>query len=104
MVGVPQPSGQPKAEEKVRVSVVYDGRVQGIGFRATVCSVASRLLVTGYVRNCWNGTVEMVAEGTRSEAERLLEGVARHMGRYIRDAKVTWGSARDEFPDFDVRY
>ena len=93
-----------RRQEKHRVEVVYEGHVQGVGFRATVCSVAAGLDVTGYVRNRWDGTVEMVAEGEREEIEKLMAGVRLRMAGYIRDEKVSWSVARGEFSDFDVRY
>ena len=41
----------------------FSGHVQGVGFRYTTRSVASRFAVTGYVRNLPDGRVELVAEG-----------------------------------------
>ncbi|MCX7806212.1 MAG: acylphosphatase [Planctomycetota bacterium] len=89
---------------KCRVEVIYDGYVQGVGFRATACSVAAGLAVLGYVKNRWDGTVELVAEGEREEVEKLLSGIRARMRRHIRDEKFSWGLARGEFSDFEVRY
>ncbi len=46
--------------------------VQGIGFRYSTVHQARRLGLAGYVRNLWDGTVEVVAEG-REEQLQLLE-------------------------------
>lgn len=48
------------------------GRVQGVGFRWFVMAVAGRLGLEGYVRNQPDGSVEVVARGTR-EAMREVE-------------------------------
>ena len=55
-----------------RLSVIFSGRVQGVGFRYEVCHVAAPLEVTGFVRNLWDGTVELVAEGNEGELVDLL--------------------------------
>src|SRR3989337_1716794 len=49
------------------------GRVQGVGFREYVLNRARFLAVSGYVRNLPDGrSLEVVAEGSRSELEQLL--------------------------------
>ncbi len=43
---------------------VVSGRVQGVGFRWFVEREAAQLGITGWVRNCENGDVEVLATGT----------------------------------------
>ncbi len=93
-----------RPKEICRAEVIYEGYVQGVGFRATACSVAAGLAVSGYVRNRRDGTVELAAEGEREEIGKLLAGIRARMGRHIRDERVTWGPARGEFSDFNVQY
>ncbi len=50
--------------------IVVHGRVQGVGFRYYVQHIGSRLGLTGNVRNCDDGTVEIIAEGN---PKRLLD-------------------------------
>lgn len=47
----------------VRVHIVVDGRVQGVCFRHYCREQAERLGVKGFVRNKYDGKVEIVAEG-----------------------------------------
>lgn len=45
----------------VAKQVFYDGRVQGVGFRYTVKSLATEFDVSGWVRNLSDGRVELLA-------------------------------------------
>lgn len=56
----------------VRCRVIVSGRVHGVFFRATCERVAVGLGVRGWVRNRSDGTVEVVAEGSRAAVDRLL--------------------------------
>ena len=57
---------------------VVRGRVQGVGFRWFVEREAHILQVAGWVRNNADGTVEVLAQGTRDQLaglrSRLQEG------------------------------
>ena len=48
------------------------GRVQGVGFRAFVWRQVQRLELEGWVRNRFDGTVEVLADGEPEEHEKLL--------------------------------
>lgn len=56
-----------------RVLAVVKGRVQGVGYRASVHRRISRLNVTGYVRNMQDGTVELDIQGSEHDVEAALE-------------------------------
>jgi acylphosphatase len=54
--------------------IIVHGRVQGVGFRYFVQNIGSRLGLEGNVRNCEDGSVEIVAEGdSRSLAVFIRE-------------------------------
>ena len=100
-------SEQPKAKrstKSLRVSVYYYGRVQGVGFRYTTVSVAEKFPVTGFVRNEWDGSVCLVAEGPETALRGLLDGIqASSVGRHIRDVRARWEEATGTFGSFQVR-
>lgn len=56
----------------IRVHVFVDGRVQGVWFRDSTWRQATRLGVSGWVRNLPDGRVEAVYEGSRDAVEALL--------------------------------
>lgn len=55
-----------------RVEARVTGRVQGVGFRYFIQEIANRLHLAGWVRNAPDGSVELVAEGTRPYLDELL--------------------------------
>jgi acylphosphatase len=68
----------------IRQRVIYSGRVQGVGFRATTCDVAEGFEVTGFVRNEHDGTVLLEVQGHPDTAVRpFLEALRLRMGRHI---------------------
>ncbi|MGD9897337.1 MAG: acylphosphatase [Candidatus Methylacidiphilaceae bacterium] len=76
---------------KKRLRVLYSGRVQGVGFRATVARIARRLPVEGAVRNRRDGRVELLVEGEQSAITQLLDGVrATHVAAWIETVDAAW--------------
>ena len=55
-----------------RVTVLVDGRVQGVGFRQHAAREATRLGLQGWIRNLPDGRVEAVYEGTRDAVEEMV--------------------------------
>lgn len=83
---------------------LYAGNVQGVGFRYTVRSLASRLAVVGYVRNLPDGRVELLAEGDAAEVAMLLADIRTEMGRYIDRVDESEVPASGLFADFRIRF
>ena len=59
-------------EEKARLHAMVEGSVQGVGFRQFVLMTAINLDLTGWVRNTFEGSVEVVAEGRQDILDTLL--------------------------------
>ena len=87
-----------------RWTVHFSGRVQGVGFRASTEHLAAGFAVTGYVRNLFDGRVELVAEGTEQELRQFLDEIRARLGQYIRQQTQTSDPASGEWDDFAVRY
>ena len=74
-----------------QVRVLYEGDVQGVGFRYTVQGLANRLGVTGGVENLNDGTVRLVAEGTEGILQQLLLNIrVSRLGPYISNEQIEW--------------
>ncbi len=67
--------------EIIRRRYIFKGRVQGVGFRYRAQMAADRLRLTGWVRNCYDGSVEMEIQGTIDEIHEAIEMINR--GTYI---------------------
>ena len=91
-------------KEIMRLHATVEGRVQGVGFRYFTQERAVFLGVTGWVRNRWDGTVELVAEGPRADLEILLKAVQRgpRVGT-TRDVQVDWSEGTGDFNAFQIR-
>jgi acylphosphatase len=57
--------------------VHYEGRVQGVGFRYTVKSIAKGFDVVGTVRNLADGRVEIEAGGEDRELDEFLQAIRK---------------------------
>lgn len=56
----------------IRRRVKAHGRVQGVLFRDSTREEAHRLAVTGWVRNCGDGSVEAVFEGEPEDVDAMV--------------------------------
>lgn len=59
--------------KEVRKQYVFSGRVQGVGFRYSAQYLAQGLGVTGWVKNEWDGTVVMEAQGDEETLSLLIQ-------------------------------
>lgn len=65
-----------------RLRICFHGRVQGVGFRYTACHIAQGLGLTGWVENCFDGTVLCEVQGDKISIDEML-GKLFSAGRYI---------------------
>ena len=74
------------AEGKARKRIYFSGRVQGVGFRFTADGLARQLGLTGYVKNLYDGRVEMEVQGAEDAIAQMLAEL--RTDRYIRIERV----------------
>jgi acylphosphatase len=85
------------------MTVLYSGHVQGVGFRYTAKSLAAGYEVTGTIRNLPDGRVELVCEGERAELEAFCSALKdAGLAGFIRDERVAWTDANNEFRGFEI--
>jgi acylphosphatase len=69
--------------------VIFEGRVQGVGFRYTVKDLARGFEVCGWVKNLADGSVELQVMGAANEVESFIREIAtesnvvHHIQRWV---------------------
>jgi acylphosphatase len=88
-----------------RVHGIVHGRVQGVAFRANTQHQARRLGLTGWVRNCHDGTVEFVAEGQQNSVQQLVAWCQHGPpGARVTHIELGWEAPGENLEGFDIRY
>ena len=72
----------------------FYGHVQGVGFRYRAKHAAEQLGVTGFVRNRYDGSVEMEAEGPEEQLDCLIALIEK--GRFIWIERMECASVKPE--------
>jgi acylphosphatase len=94
-----------REDERAQLRAVIYGDVQGVGFRYWTRRQASELGLAGYVRNRWNGTVEVVAEGRRSSLQCLLNRLGQGpQSAWVQKVCAQWRLEVGRFRSFRVRH
>lgn len=89
--------------QRHRVTIVYSGHVQGVGFRLTAREVAAGFDVCGTVRNVPGGDVELIAEGSRHEIDAFRQAIRESgLGPLIREERATESQARGDLKGFQI--
>jgi acylphosphatase len=101
----PPSSGPAAPGAPARLHAVVHGRVQGVGFRATTEYEARKLGLRGWVRNLFDGGVEVDAEGDRTHLEKFLAFLHRGpLGAHVDAVQAEWLAADGGAPfPFEVR-
>jgi acylphosphatase len=88
----------------VQLRAVLHGAVQGVGFRYFSRREALRLGLCGYTRNQSDGSVEVVAEGDRTDLEAYLVRLRRGPVEAEVDwVDLHWHPAGGSFSGFEIR-
>ena len=84
-------------------TVIFSGRVQGVGFRYQTVQVAKEFEVSGWVMNLPDGRVQLEAEGRASEVRDFVAAVQERLEGYIRKVEQTNQTRPPQFAGFSIR-
>ena len=88
-----------------RVHCMVHGRVQGVYFRAATRQQARRLELRGWVRNCSDGTVELLAQGEQSGVQKLVDWCQHGPpGARVTRVEVHCQEPAGGLESFEIRY
>jgi len=92
-----------KMPDHQRLHAKIFGHVQGVNFRFYTRLTARQIGVKGWVRNKADGSVEVVAEGTPSQLEVLIQFLNKGPeSASVSRVETDWLTATDEFADFQI--
>jgi acylphosphatase len=90
---------------KARKRLIVEGYVQGVFFRASTQEEAVRLGLSGWVRNRFDGTVEVMAEGEQDRITALERWCRRGpAGARVTGVRVEEELYQGECDGFRIRY
>ena len=98
-------ASQNETNDNQELHVYVNGWVQGVGYRYFVVNTALALGLRGYVRNVSDGSVEVLAQGTRPNLERLLTMLQRGpAAAEVNRIRTHWGQPTEHLSGFHVRW
>lgn len=92
-------------QQKTRAHLFINGRVQGVYFRAFTRDSAVLLGLAGWVRNLYDGRVEVLFEGDKPAIIEVIKGC--HLGPQgakVDNIEVTWEAYKGELKGFEILY
>ena len=90
---------------KVRVELCIQGRVQGVFYRQSTKETAVRLGLSGWTKNCSDGSVLAVFEGERVAVDAAIEWCRQGPpAAIVTDIEVKWLDFVGEFEAFKIRH
>ncbi len=84
--------------------IIFTGRVQGVGFRFTARRAASRRQLTGFVRNLWDGTVEMLIQGRSEDIDDCIQDLKEYFAGYLKETRIEEIPPDPRCTDFKIAF
>ena len=84
-------------KDMIRKHIIFYGSVQGVGFRYYSVNKARQLGLTGWVRNLYDGTVEMEVQGEEQAIDELIMFLDRQRYIGIEKMDVKSQTLQDEY-------
>ena len=96
--------GVGKWELMVAKKILYEGRVQGVGFRFGVRQIAKGFAVAGHAANLPDGRVEVFLQGEREEVEGMEKEIGQsHLEGFIRKQETQEVAVESGRRGFQIR-
>lgn len=84
---------------------LFHGKVQNVGFRATIRRYALHYSIKGYVANKSDGSVELIAQGPDDIVDKFLASIQEYpRGARIKECIVNPVDNKETFQNFVIRH
>lgn len=81
---------------KIHKNITIRGRVQNVGYRYSALQTALKFNISGYVKNQYNGTVYIEAEGEEINIENFINWCKKGSKySFITDVEISEGSIKN---------
>ena len=88
-----------------QAQIIVKGKVQGVFFRDFTQENATKLRLTGWVRNLSDGNVEVLVEGEEGEILKLIERLKiGPTTAQVKEVTVKWRTSSNAFNNFSIRW
>ncbi len=89
----------------LELHAIIHGRVQAIGFRTTARSFAEQMDLKGIVRNKLDGSVEIIAQGTKEHLEKFVDKLKTAFnGDYIEEIEISYVEPKASYEGFSIAF
>ena len=90
-------------EDMKRVEVFFNGKVQGVFFRANIQRKAKALGITGVTKNLTDGRVWCLLEGKEEELKDVIKWACSGIPMAkVQSVEEKWGHYLEEYTGFDI--
>jgi acylphosphatase len=89
---------------KKAIHAYFTGMVQGVGFRFTARDLAERYSLGGWVKNCSDGRVELIACGDGLKIEAFLNALYGTFERHISEQTVEPCDPPSDCHGFQIKF
>ena len=75
---------------RITQKVVFEGHVQGVGFRYCAKEVAKGYEITGTIKNLPSGIVEMIVTGLEAEIQEFITSIQEsEIAKHIKQTQIS---------------
>ena len=90
---------------KKACKIIIKGRVQGVGFRFFTQDKAQDYGITGYVKNLFDGTVEVQAQGEEDKLKVFIEELkSGPQMAHVENTDIRWLEAENQYDSFTIEH
>ncbi|WP_339733067.1 acylphosphatase [uncultured Gimesia sp.] len=88
----------------VCLRAIFQGRVQGVGFRYRTSRLAQQYPITGFVKNLSDGTVELVAQASsKSILDQFFEDMMLMFAANVTDVSIQEATPNPAWSQFEIK-